>query len=762
MTQPVYPRRLCLALISFILLALLPATLAAGPVLAETIPPTAYVPGEIVLAWDPGASEVQAWPVLAQPALAQRPESAAQRLSVDRVSPAWQEMADALAALTGLEVRDALPERSVAALAVTPGREQAEIRRLERLPWVRYVEPNYVYRAAGIDGETRYPTDPGFGQQWNMRRVAGPVAWAVTLGSFAITVAVVDSGIDRNHPEFQGRLGPGYDFVNDDADPQDDYGHGTHVAGILAAAADNGQGVSGLAPGVQLLPYKVLDAQGNGDALTLAAAIYAAANADAHIINLSVGGPYPSSPIADAVQYATGVKHALVVAAGGNCAQGGPACSYIVNGDFYPAAYDNVLAVAASDHFDNWARYSTYRPYIDLAAPGGVGSDPIYSTRPGGYGYLSGTSMAAPLVSAAAALVWGMLPASTADQVAAILRDTADKVGTDPDTGTPYAYIGGRNDYFGYGRLNAGRAVRWAQPPALSTATTAVRFALGGLVTTGSQVVELRNPSDQVVVWQASVVQGQSWLSVQPASNTTRYDYPSTMTLRAGPDLPANGIHYGLVRVQPVYPAGIAPVDIPVELIVRSFTRQTYLPFVAREAAAWYDPSQDGRRLFLGNNQATEEILPFPVTFFGASHTRLWVSDNGLVYFGGEQPRATLPPATCPPSAAQPNNALHVLALDWDPGLGGQMYVQQPDADTFVVTWDQMRRAGNPQPQSFQLVLRRDAAPLAYYRAVETLPPGYIAAENYDGTYAHQVFCAGAGRAPVNGAVVTFDVRTPW
>jgi hypothetical protein len=90
------------------------------------------------------------------------------------------------------------------------------------------------------------------------------------------------------------------------------------------------------------------------------------------------------------------------------------------------------------------------------------------------------------------------------------------------------------------------------------------------------------------------------------------------------------------------------------------------------------------------------------------------------------------------------------------------MYVQQPDADTFVVTWDQMRRAGNPQPQSFQLVLRRDAAPLAYYRAVETLPPGYIAAENYDGTYAHQVFCAGAGRAPVNGAVVTFDVRTPW
>jgi len=757
MLQSVTFRRMCLVLVGFVLLVWLPAPVVAGPVSADVIPPTAYVPGEIVLAWDPGAPAVQTWP-----ALAQRPEFAAGPSPVDRTATVWRELAGALAALTGLEVREALPERHVATLAVAPGREQMESSRLARLPWVRYAEPNYVYRATGIDGEARYPTDPGFGLQWNMRRVAGPDAWAVTRGSYAVTVAVVDSGIDRGHPEFQGRLAQGYDFINDDYDPQDDYGHGTHVAGILAAAADNGQGISGLAPGVRLLPYKALDAQGNGDSLTLAIAIYAAANANAQIINLSLGGPYPSSPIADAVQYATGEKHALVVAAGGNCAQGGPACSYIVNGDFYPAAYNNVLAVAASDHFDNWARYSNYRPYIDLAAPGGVASDAIYSTRPGGYDYLSGTSMATPLVSAAAALVWSMMPAATADQVAAILRDTADKVGTDPDTGTPYAYIGGRNDYFGYGRLNAGRAVRWAQPPALSTETTVVRFALGGVTSTASQRVELRNPSDQVVVWQASVVQGQSWLSVQPASNTTRYDYPSSLTLRAGPSLPANGVYYGLVRVQAVYPAGIATVDIPVELVVRSFARQTHLPVVARQAATWYDPAVGGRRLWLGNNQATEEVLPFPVNFFGASHTRLWISDNGLVYFGGEQPRATVPPAACPPTAAQPNNALHVLALDWDPGLSGQIYAQQPDADTFVVTWDQVRRAGNPQPQSFQLVLRRGAAPLAYYRTVETLPPGYIAAENYDGTYAHQVFCAGAGLAPMNGTIVTFDVRTPW
>ncbi len=274
--------------------------------------------------------------------------------------------------------------------------------------------------------------------------------------------------------------------------------------------------------------------------------------------------------------------------------------------------------------------------------------------------------------------------------------------------------------------------------------------------------VGLRNPSDQVVVWQASVVQGQGWLSVQPTSNTARHGYPSVLTLRAGPGLPLSGVSYGLVRVQAIYPAGIPPVDIPVELVVQPFAPQAYLPYLTSQAAPWYDPARGGRLLALANNQALETPLPFPVMFFGAAHTRLWVSDNGLVYFGGEQPRGVLPPAACPPAAAQPNNALYVLALDWDPGLGGQVYVQQPDADTFVVTWDQVRRAGNPQPQSFQLVLRRAAAPLAHYRTVEALPPGYIAAENYDGAYAQQIFCAGAGRAPADGTVVTFDVRTPW
>ncbi|OQA39769.1 MAG: Thermophilic serine proteinase precursor [Chloroflexi bacterium ADurb.Bin325] len=669
MSRPVCFRWMGLALIGFILLALLPAPAAAEAGPADAPPPAAYVSGEIVLAWRPDAPAARDLS-----ALAQRLEPTAGRFAAERASAEWRALADALAALTGLEPRVVLPEQGVAALAVAAGRELAESERLARLPWVRYAEPNYIYRAADIDGEARYPTDPGFGLQWNMRRVAAPDAWALARGSSSQVVA----------------------------------------------------------------------------------------DADARIINLSLGGPYPSSPVADAVQYATTEKRALVVAAGGNCAQGGPACGYIVNGDFYPAAYDNVLAVAASDHFDNWARYSNHRPYIDLAAPGGVASDAVYSTQIGGYGYMSGTSMATPLVSAAAALVWSMLPAATADQVAAILRDTADKVGSDPDTGVPYAYSGGRNDYFGYGRLNVGRAIRWAQPPALAADAGVVRFALGGALSVADRRVGLRNPSDQVVVWQASVVQGQGWLSVQPTSNTARHGYPSVLTLRAGPGLPLSGVSYGLVRVQAIYPAGIPPVDIPVELVVQPFAPQAYLPYLTSQAAPWYDPARGGRLLALANNQALETPLPFPVMFFGAAHTRLWVSDNGLVYFGGEQPRGVLPPAACPPAAAQPNNALYVLALDWDPGLGGQVYVQQPDADTFVVTWDQVRRAGNPQPQSFQLVLRRAAAPLAHYRTVEALPPGYIAAENYDGAYAQQIFCAGAGRAPADGTVVTFDVRTPW
>ena len=342
-----------------------------------------YVPGEIVVGWQPDA-QIQA-------------QSRANRLDVDRTSIEWQQAVESLSARTGLLVLDAQPEYGMGRLAVTAGLEQVEIARLSALPWVRYAELNYLAHAAG------YPNDPYIGNQWHMRRVAVPAAWDLTFGSYSIVVAVIDSGIDRNHPEFAGRLAPGYDYVNGDFDPSDDYGHGTHVTGIIAAAANNGVGVAGLAANVRILPLKALDSQGAGTYANIGLAIRRAADNNAQVINLSLGGLYPSADLSDAIDYAIS-RNALVVAAAGNCAQGGAECGGSFNPDYYPAAYPHVLAVSATDHYDNWASYSGYKSYVGMAAPGGVGWDQIMSTVPGGYGSKYGTSMATSLVSAAAAL----------------------------------------------------------------------------------------------------------------------------------------------------------------------------------------------------------------------------------------------------------------------------------------------------------------------------------------------------------------------
>ena len=302
----------------------------------------------------------------------------------------------------------------MALLNVPPGQEEAELARLRKLPWVAYAEPNYVVRAAA---DAAYPNDPAFGDQWYMRRVYAPEAWAVTFGSLTLVVAVLDSGVDRNHPEFYRQfhdpLLPGWDYVNGDNDPNDDYGHGTHVTGLIAAAANNRLGVAGLAPNIKILPLKVLDASGAGDFYNVAKAIRRAADFRAQVINLSLGGLVQfdeQQVLQSAVDYAV-ARNVLVVAAAGNCAQGGPGCGY-PNPMFYPAACNGVFAVAASDHFDNWATYSNYKSYVSLTAPGGLAEDALLSTVPGGYGFKYGTSMATALVSGAAALVWTMQPAA--------------------------------------------------------------------------------------------------------------------------------------------------------------------------------------------------------------------------------------------------------------------------------------------------------------------------------------------------------------
>ena len=319
-----------------------------------------YVPGEIVIGWQPEA-QIQA-------------QSRAGRLGVDRTSAEWQQAVESLSARTDLQVLDVQPEYGMGRVAVAAGQEQAEIARLSALPWVRYAEPNYFAHAAG------YPTDPYIGDQWNMRRVSAPAAWDLTFGSYSIVVAVIDSGVDLGHPEFAGRLLPGKNYVNPNGLPNDDYGHGTHVTGIIAAAANNGLGVAGLAANVKILPLKALNSQGVGTLYNIATAINDATSYGAQVINLSLGSPYDDSGVRTAIDTAVS-SSVFVAAAAGNCAQGGGGCGSS-NPNYYPAAYPGVVAVGATDHYDNWADYSGYKSYVDLAAPGGVVGDQIREHHP--------------------------------------------------------------------------------------------------------------------------------------------------------------------------------------------------------------------------------------------------------------------------------------------------------------------------------------------------------------------------------------------
>jgi hypothetical protein len=694
-----------------------------------------YVPGEIVIGWQPEAQ--------------MGAQSRKGRFDVDRMSLEWQQAVESLSARTGLQALDVQPEYGVGRVAVALGQEQAEIARLSALPWVRYAEPNYLAHAAG------YPNDPDIGEQWNMRRIGAPAAWDLTFGSYSIVVAVIDSGVDRTHPEFAGRLALGYDYVNSDDDPSDDYGHGTHVTGIIGAAADNGVGVAGLAGNVRILPLKALDSQGVGTYSNIALAIRRAADNNAQVINLSLGGIYPSADLSDAINYAAS-RNSLMVAAAGNCAQGGAECGGLTNPDYYPAAYPQVLAVAATDHYDNWANYSGYKSYIDLAAPGGVGWDQILSTVPGGYRYEYGTSMATPLVSAAAALVRTYMPAATSTEVADVLKNTADKVGPNP-------YIGGRNDWFGAGRLNVGRAVRWAYPPSLKPIAQPPDLLLGGAIKQASRTLPLTSESDRPLAWQVIVSQGGSWLQALPASGAVSYSAPGQLKLQADATLLAPGSYEGVVEVRTVSPTSASQVFF-VSLRVVDTIHQQFLPLLTnqRQAAEWVDPSTGSTPIDPTDDTPSRVGLPFPVSFYGKTYDAVSVSYKGFVSFTQPGSGPTVAQSSCLPTAALPNDAIYVLWQNWLTSLGGQVYVQYPDADRFVVTWDQVRRFVGDLPHSFQLVFFRDGRIVLQYRAVQSPVVGTIGIEGWDGTFAQQIACNGAGRLPASGDAVSVDAKLPW
>jgi len=286
------------------------------------------------------------------------------------------------------------------------------------------------------------PDDPYYGQQWHFGSIRAEEGWEVTRGSDSVTIAVIDTGVDHNHPDLAGRVTAGYDYVNGDGDPYDDNGHGTHVAGLAAAATDNGIGVAGVDWNARILPLKVLDSSGNGYDSDIASAIRYAADSGAQVINMSLGSSTSSYTLQSAVNYAYG-RGVTIVAAAGNDGSGSVS---------YPAAYNGVIAVGAIDSGDSKADFSNYGSKLDLVAPGVS----VYSTYAGSrYQSMSGTSMASPIVAGSACLVLAAFPSLSGkpDEVASKLTSTASDLGS-----------AGFDEYYGYGKVNLAAALEGGGP----------------------------------------------------------------------------------------------------------------------------------------------------------------------------------------------------------------------------------------------------------------------------------------------------------
>jgi thermitase len=258
-------------------------------------------------------------------------------------------------------------------------------------PVIEASEPDYFVTA--LDDPPAIPyNDPLYPDQWALPVIGAPDAWeALPPDAPTITVAVIDSGICAEHPDLTGRIGDGWDFLENDPVPQDDFGHGCAVAGVIAANPNNGVGIIGVAPNAQIMPLRVLNAQGVGTYSDVAAAIVYAADNGAEIVNLSLGGSSPSGILEDAVNYATS-RGVMVIAAAGNTGQ---------EGVLYPAAYEPVIAVASVDPDLQRSSFSSYGPEVDLLAPG---RDIVTTQNGGSYGLMNGTSFAAPHVAGIAVL----------------------------------------------------------------------------------------------------------------------------------------------------------------------------------------------------------------------------------------------------------------------------------------------------------------------------------------------------------------------
>jgi subtilisin family serine protease len=346
--------------------------------------------------------------------------------------------------------------------------------RLRERDDVLWAEPDLVFKFDRMAAE-KVPNDPYFKFQWHLRSIHAPEAWALSVGSDKITVAVIDDGVDLKHPDLKDKLVKGYDFYEGDDNPQPDKkdAHGTCCAGLIGAVTDNGEGTAGVAWHCKIMPLRIAGSDFADDAHIAKAFLFAKENG-AKVISYSWGGGPPNNKIIDAIDAVTEAG-CLVFAAAGNGANK-PGQEHFVH---FPAMYKNCVAIGAVRHDDTRQLYSSYGPgnEVTLVAPsggGGSGGDIWTTDHSGSAGYnqgnpdfgdkkgdyvkiFNGTSAACPIAAGVAALVWSAHPNLKAQDVRRLLEETADKV--DEENGD---YKEGRSVQYGFGKINALAAMKKA------------------------------------------------------------------------------------------------------------------------------------------------------------------------------------------------------------------------------------------------------------------------------------------------------------
>lgn len=346
--------------------------------------------------------------------------------------------------------------------------EKVEIA-LEKNPNISFVEKNYLAEPGYVPDDSDYPS------QWYLPKIQAPGGWDMETGSTDVPIAIIDSGVDPTHPDLEGKLIAGYNFLQNNTDTQDVLGHGTAVAGTAAAMSNNYTGIAGVAWNDPIMPLVVLNANDYASYYDIARAITYAADKGIRVINISIGGSSSSSTLQNAVNYAWN-KGAVIFACAMNNSTDAP---------YYPAACANVVSVSATTSSDTLASFSDYGDWIDISAPG---VSILTTNRGGGYGRWNGTSFSSPIAAGVAALVLSANPSLTNDQVVNIIKQNADDLGAV-----------GYDPYFGYGRVNAYRSLLAAlsttpapdtSAPSVAINTPQTGATVSGQITVGVSAID--------------------------------------------------------------------------------------------------------------------------------------------------------------------------------------------------------------------------------------------------------------------------------